>query len=269
VPITAGSTPALAQEAMRARGLRPRFLASSALISTRAAAPSLRPEALAAVTVPSLLKAGRRPETLSRVAPWRMYSSWSTTVSPLRPLMVTGAISSGEPPAFWAASALFWEATAKASWSPRVICQLGDVLGRLTHVVAVEGVPQAVLDHGVDQARSPILVPLRRCAACGAWLMLSWPPATTMLAEPSAICWAPSATARRPEPQSWLRLQAGALRDAGVDRGLAGRALAGGGLQHLAHDHLVDVARRDPGALDGRRMAIAPSWCAGRLASAR
>ena len=62
VPMIAGSTPAVAQEAMRASGFRPRVLASSALISTRAAAPSLRPEALAAVTVPSLVKAGRRPD---------------------------------------------------------------------------------------------------------------------------------------------------------------------------------------------------------------
>ena len=58
-PISDGSTPAVAQEAMRASGVRPRFLASSALITTSAAAPSLRPEAFAAVTVPSLAKAGR------------------------------------------------------------------------------------------------------------------------------------------------------------------------------------------------------------------
>jgi hypothetical protein len=57
---------------------------------------------------------------------------------------------------------------------------------------------------------SPIFWPWRSWAACGAWLMLSWPPATTILAEPSAICWAPSATARRPEPQIWFRLHAGA-----------------------------------------------------------
>ena len=83
--------------------------------------------------------------------------------------------------------------------------------------------------------------------------MLSWPPATTILASPSAICWAASATARRPEPQSWFRLQAGlstgmpALTD-----GLAGRALAGAGLQHLAQDHLVDVGGGDAGALQRR-----------------
>ena len=44
---------------MRASGVLPRFCASLAVISTTAAAPSLMPEALAAVTVPSLAKAGR------------------------------------------------------------------------------------------------------------------------------------------------------------------------------------------------------------------
>ncbi len=59
VPMMAGSTPAVAQEAMRAIGVRPRFAASAAVISTTAAAPSLMPDALPAVTVPSLLKAAR------------------------------------------------------------------------------------------------------------------------------------------------------------------------------------------------------------------
>ena len=47
-----------------ARGLTPCFLAAAAVISTRAAAPSLRVLALAAVTVPpsaSDLNAGLRP----------------------------------------------------------------------------------------------------------------------------------------------------------------------------------------------------------------
>ena len=123
VPMLSGSTPACAQEAIRARGFRPRARASAADISTRAAAPSLSPEALAAVTDPSLVKAGRSPETLSSVAPWRMYSSWSTTVSPFRPFTMTGTISAAKRPAFCAASARFWEVTAKRSWSSRVICQ--------------------------------------------------------------------------------------------------------------------------------------------------
>ncbi len=81
-PITAGSTPAVAQEAIRTSGVRPRFLASAALITTKAAAPSLIPEAFAAVTVPSLAKAGRSLATLSRVTPCLIYSSLSTTISP-------------------------------------------------------------------------------------------------------------------------------------------------------------------------------------------
>ena len=80
------------------------------------------PEALPAVTVPSLAKAGRMPARPSAVTPARGYSSASTTVSPRRVLMVTGTISSVNLPAFWAASAFCWEALAKASCCSRVIC---------------------------------------------------------------------------------------------------------------------------------------------------
>ena len=54
-----GSTPAVAQLTIRAIGVTPRLRASSADITTATAAPSLMPEALPAVTVPVLLKAGR------------------------------------------------------------------------------------------------------------------------------------------------------------------------------------------------------------------
>ena len=56
------------------------------------------------------------------VTPAFGYSSVSTTISPLRDLMVTGAISSLNLPAFIAASALFCEATANSSCCWRVIC---------------------------------------------------------------------------------------------------------------------------------------------------
>ena len=62
VPMIFGSTPTLAQDLMVASGFSPRFFASLAVISTTAAAPSLMPLALAAVTVPSFWKAGFRPE---------------------------------------------------------------------------------------------------------------------------------------------------------------------------------------------------------------
>jgi hypothetical protein len=50
-----------------------------------------------------------------------MNSSRSTIVSPLRPLMVTGAISSWKRPSRRAASALFCEAQANSSCWSRVI----------------------------------------------------------------------------------------------------------------------------------------------------
>src|SRR5436305_9247824 len=59
VPMIAGSTPAVAQDTMRASGLAPRRRAASAVISTTAAAPSLMPEALPEVTVQLLLYEGR------------------------------------------------------------------------------------------------------------------------------------------------------------------------------------------------------------------
>ena len=107
---------------MRASGVLPSLAASEAFISTTAAAPSLMPDALAAVTEPSLSNAGRSLEIESRVTPAFGYSSVSTTVSPLRPLIVTGAISSLNLPAFIAASALFCDFTANSSCCARVIC---------------------------------------------------------------------------------------------------------------------------------------------------
>ena len=87
----------------------PSLAACLAVISTTAAAPSLMPEALPAVTVPSFSNAGLSLAIASRVAPWRGYSSSLTMMSPLRDLMVTGTISSLNLPAFCAASALFCE----------------------------------------------------------------------------------------------------------------------------------------------------------------
>jgi acetyl-CoA C-acetyltransferase len=76
---------------------------------------------IAPVTVPSLSKAGRSLLTASSVVPCLGYSSASTSMSPLRVLMVTGTISSLKRPDFCAASALFCDPAAKASCSTRVI----------------------------------------------------------------------------------------------------------------------------------------------------
>ena len=86
-----------------------------------AAAPSLIPEALPAVTVPALSNAGRSWPSFSAVVPCFGYSSASnTTAGPLRCGISSGMISSLKRPAFCAASAFCWEAAANASCSSRV-----------------------------------------------------------------------------------------------------------------------------------------------------
>src|SRR5205814_713412 len=83
-------TPVVAHETILASGLMPRFLASSAVISTSAAAPSLMPEALPAVTEPpSLAKAGRSLASVSTVVTWRGNASVSTTTLPLLVFIVS------------------------------------------------------------------------------------------------------------------------------------------------------------------------------------
>ena len=90
-------------------------------ITTKAEAPSLIPLAFPAVTVPSLVNAGRSLAIPSMLESWRIYSSSDTTVSPRRPFTVTAAISSRNRPAFCAADALVWLANANSSCSSRVI----------------------------------------------------------------------------------------------------------------------------------------------------
>ena len=80
VPITLGSTPADANAFIVQRGFKPRDSAFSFDIRTNAAAPSLIPEALAAVTVPPLVNAGCSADIFSMLDPNLGYSSVSNTI---------------------------------------------------------------------------------------------------------------------------------------------------------------------------------------------
>ena len=95
-----GSTPPSAPATNVAIGLTPNSFAAFSLITTTAAAPSLIPEALAAVTIPSGLNAGRNLEMLSFVVPGRGPSSVSTITVSFFFLTSTGTISSLNFPAF-------------------------------------------------------------------------------------------------------------------------------------------------------------------------
>ena len=103
----------------RASGRLPSCWAVLLRISTRAAAPSLMLELLAAVMVPSFLKAGLSVGILSslmRPGP----SSMATSASPPRLLTVTGVISAAKAPLWTAAWARCTLALAKASCCARL-----------------------------------------------------------------------------------------------------------------------------------------------------
>ena len=120
MPMMEGSTPAVAPATHLAIGLMPSSLALSALMTTIAAAPSLIPEAFAAVTVPPSLKAGRSLAMPSAVTPSRGNSSVSKRTVSFLTLMGTGTISSLNLPALRAASHFCWLDAANSSCISRV-----------------------------------------------------------------------------------------------------------------------------------------------------
>ena len=95
--------------------------AYSADVTTTAAAPSEICEAVPAVIVPSVLKAGLSLASASAVVPGRMPSS-SVTVS-CSPLCRTGtpAISAANRPFLAAAAARWWDMAANSSCCSRVM----------------------------------------------------------------------------------------------------------------------------------------------------
>ena len=76
-----------------------------------------------------------------------------------------------------------------------------------------------------------------------------------------AIACAASITAFRPEPQTLLMVSAATWRrQAGADRGLAGRVLAEAGRDHVAQDHLVHLRpAATPARATASRTTRAPS----------
>ena len=120
MPITSGWTPATAVATTLAIGRSPSSRARSASTRSSAAAPSLMPELLPAVTVPPVLNAGLSAASASAEVSGRGCSSRSTTVdAPLRPATVTGTSWPSNRPASMAATARRWLSSAKASWRSR------------------------------------------------------------------------------------------------------------------------------------------------------
>ena len=120
-PMTSGGTPARPHERMRAFGFKPSSFARAAVVTTSIAAPSTMPDALPAVTVPSLPNAARSARRPSIVVSGLMWSSVETTTSFLPAITVSGAISAANLPAFTAAAPSMWLRSAYSSCSSREI----------------------------------------------------------------------------------------------------------------------------------------------------
>ena len=104
---------------MRALGVRLYFTAAASFASSRAQAPSLTPEALPAVTVPSALTTPLSLASASSEVARGCSSLLTTIESPLRSpffgVIVTGVISLSKKPACCAAMVFIW--LANAIWS--------------------------------------------------------------------------------------------------------------------------------------------------------
>ena len=116
-----GSTPQTPPETMRAIGVSPAFLAASADATTTAAAPSLMPDALPAVTVPFFSNRATSFCKISSVVSARMCSSLSTVISPFFVFTVTGTISSLNRHDSRAFAASMWLRYANSSAASRVM----------------------------------------------------------------------------------------------------------------------------------------------------
>ena len=201
------------------------------------------------MTVPSFLKAGRRPETPSIVAPARIYSSWSTIVSPLRVLTVTGGDLVPEPAlgAGRLGLVLAGDGEIVLVGAGHLIL-LGQILGGDAHMIAVEDVGEAVLDHRVDEADVAHLGAAAQMLGVGG-------KAHALLAagdDDGRVAGLDRLAGERDRAQARAADLVDApgrhlLGNAGGHRGLAGRILALGGGQHLAEDHFGDVFGRDSG----------------------
>ena len=101
IPMISGSTPARAPCTQVAIGLTPNSLALASLITTTAAAPSLIPLALPAVTIPpSLPEQQRNLDNVSTVVPGRGPSSFLNSTTCFFTFTETGTISSSNLPSF-------------------------------------------------------------------------------------------------------------------------------------------------------------------------
>ncbi len=186
-------------------------MAASSVATRRAAAPSVMPEALPAVTVPPARNTGGSLASDSAVMPSRGCSSCSTRVSPLRPSTSSGAISRSKRPLLRAASQRCWLESAQASASARVRPLSAASSSAVSPITSPEsgslkpsrympstifGVPQAVTPAGARQQVGRVRHALGAAGQDDRGLA-------------ARMVRAAESTACSPEPHAWLMVYAG------------------------------------------------------------
>lgn len=180
-----------------------------------AAAASLIPDALPAVTVPSARTMGFNFARASMVVLRGCSSRSTSNVSAPLPRMGTGTISSAKKPDSCAAAARCWLRKAIASCSSRLTLYS---CATFSAVSAIESTPCSAFMRGLT-SRQPIVV---SCTAAlrangvsalsitkGARDMLSTPPAMARSISPARIARAAVPTASMPEPHKRFSVTAG------------------------------------------------------------
>src|SRR5512137_844037 len=202
MPISSGAQPATAKTVILARGLSPRALAFSAVMSRAKAAPSVICEELPAVTDPPALKAGLSLPRSATVVGQRTPSSVSkTTASRMRFPLASflyfqawmGTISSLNLPVLIASVALRLLSTPILSWSSRETLYLAATFS------AVMPMDTYVLGRLPQSGSGRNWLP-----PMGMWDMVSQPPAMITSDQPAWILAVASAMDWIPEEQNRL-----------------------------------------------------------------
>src|SRR5262245_17635745 len=140
-----------------------------------------------------------------------------------------------------------------------------DVLGRVAHMIAVESIPKAVLDHGIDHVE---VAHFHAATQMGAVRRLAHgflPPGDHDFGVAVENGLVPKRDRAQAGPAKLVDAPGRSLHgDTRSDRGLAGRVLALTGRENLTHDDLGDLRPLDPGALERLLDGNPPEFVSGK-----
>src|SRR5712692_6359303 len=219
--------------------------------------------------VPSFLKAGASLLSDSAVVSGRIPSSRSILVAgPRLELSSTATTSSAITPVSHARCARSWDRAAHASCSSRPISSSRLTSSELSPMCCFKNVdhsPSWTIESIISAL--PMGAPKRAFGTrYGASDIDSIPPATTTSTSPARMSWSARAMALRPERHTLLMVRAGTPGgDPGLDGRLSRCDLAGARLEHLAHDHVIDVLARYAGAIEGGADGMSPQTNGGHI----